>query len=79
VALAWVVAGGSPTWAQPDPEAKKAGPPKLVVLLVFDQFRADYLTRWQDLFGSGDSGRSWMAGPGFRRKNRDILDYVCRK
>lgn len=35
--------------------------PRLVVLLVFDQMRADYLTRWRDLFGAG----------GFRRLMRD--------
>jgi arylsulfatase A-like enzyme len=34
--------------------------PRLVVLVVFDQMRADYLERWRDLFGEG----------GFRRLER---------
>ena len=30
--------------------------PKLVVLLVIDQFRQDFLTRFRPFFGTGDSG-----------------------
>jgi predicted AlkP superfamily pyrophosphatase or phosphodiesterase len=39
-----------------DPEA-----PRLAVLVVFDQMRGDYLTRWDGLFGEG----------GFRRLEKD--------
>src|SRR3954449_4804762 len=44
--------------------------PRLVVLISIDQFRADYLRRFQDLFlppegkgAWGDSAISWSAGP----------------
>ncbi|HNC44757.1 MAG TPA: hypothetical protein PLU80_11365, partial [Acidobacteriota bacterium] len=33
--------------------AKSAGSPKLILLIVVDQFRPDYLTRFGDLFGAG--------------------------
>ena len=36
----------------PSATAADAAPPvKLAVLVVFDQLRGDYLTRWNDLFG----------------------------
>jgi hypothetical protein len=35
-----------------EPE-KKTEPSKLAVLVVFDQMRGDYLTRWNQLFGDG--------------------------
>ena len=41
-------------------------PPKLLVLLVFDQFRGDYLTRWQDQFGPGGFRRIQQDGAWFR-------------
>src|SRR5262249_25417816 len=31
-------------------EPKSASPPRLAVLIVFDQMRGDYLERWQELF-----------------------------
>jgi hypothetical protein len=40
----------SVTFASP---AESANPVKLAVLIVFDQLRGDYLTRWQDLFVGG--------------------------
>lgn len=36
-------------WTAPPP----VGPPKLVVVIVIDQFRADYLKRFQSYFGKG--------------------------
>lgn len=44
-----------------DEPPAKAERPRLVVLVVFDQLRGDYLTRWEPLFGAG----------GFRRLGRD--------
>jgi hypothetical protein len=41
--------------------AAEDGRVRLAVLVVFDQLRADYLSRWQDLFGAD----------GFRRLERD--------
>ncbi len=41
------------------------GPPKLVVLLVFDQFRGDYLRRWHDLYGEGGFKRLQEQGASF--------------
>jgi hypothetical protein len=35
------------------PDEKPQPPTKLAVLVVFDQMRGDYLTRWDDLFGDG--------------------------
>jgi Type I phosphodiesterase / nucleotide pyrophosphatase len=43
------------------PPALHAEPPKLAVLVVFDQMRGDYLERWRDLFAAG----------GFRRLQTD--------
>lgn len=40
--------------------------PRLVVLIVFDQLRGDYLARWQDHFGEG----------GFRRLQTDGAEFV---
>jgi predicted AlkP superfamily pyrophosphatase or phosphodiesterase len=45
----------------PCPPAAANDPPRLAVLVVFDQLRADYLTRWHDLFEEG----------GFRRLQND--------
>ncbi len=42
-------------------EPAASGKPKLIVLVVFDQFRGDYLDRWYDLY----------AANGFRRLERD--------
>jgi len=43
------------------PQAKDDKHPKLVVLVVFDQMRGDYLQKWQPLFGEG----------GFKRLQND--------
>jgi hypothetical protein len=39
--------------APPRSDDEPAEPPRLVVLLVFDQLRGDFLSRWQDLFEEG--------------------------
>jgi hypothetical protein len=44
-----------------DPDA-----PRLVVLMVFDQMRADYLTRWDALFGEGGFHRLETEGAWFK-------------
>jgi hypothetical protein len=49
--------------SQPPPSAKPAG--KLVVLVVFDQMRGDYLDRWADAFGPD----------GFERIKKDGVWY----
>lgn len=43
-----------------------AAKPKLAVLVVVDQLRADYLTRWQDLFGNGGFRRLQTEGAWFQ-------------
>jgi predicted AlkP superfamily pyrophosphatase or phosphodiesterase len=53
-----------PLVAHPDP-APKGKPVKLAVLIVFDQMRGDYLTRWQPLFGQGGFQRLMRNGVGF--------------
>src|SRR5579871_3042094 len=47
--------------ANHSPRAATADQPKLIVLVVFDQMRGDYLQRWQELFGDD----------GFRRLQRE--------
>lgn len=47
------------TPATPPPDAKH---PKLVVLVVFDQMRGDYLKKWQPLFGEGGFKRMQTEG-----------------
>src|SRR5438270_23085 len=47
--------------AESPPKPPAPAPVKLAVLVVFDQLRGDYLTRWDDLFEEG----------GFRRLDRD--------
>jgi hypothetical protein len=43
-----------------------AGPARLAVLVVFDQLRGDYLTRWDDLFGEGGFHRLEQEGAWFQ-------------
>jgi hypothetical protein len=47
------------------PSAGK-GPARLAVLIVFDQMRADYLTRWDALFGEGGFHRLEREGAWFQ-------------
>src|SRR5260370_8065162 len=42
-------------------EAEGQGP-RLAVLVIFDQLRGDYLSRWQDLFGPGGFRRLQTEG-----------------
>lgn len=63
----------APPVEEPKP-APVAEAPKLVVLIVFDQMRGDYLARWADLYGPG----------GFERMKRDgiwfsdcHIPYAC--
>src|SRR6266852_1723994 len=44
-------------------ESKK---PRLAVLVVFDQMKADYLTRWQDLYDKEGFGRLQAEGAWFQ-------------
>src|SRR5262245_34753691 len=48
-----------------DDASKKSTRPKLAVLLVFDQFRGDYLERWKDLYGEGGFKRLMADGAWF--------------
>ena len=50
-----------PGFAAPD-----SASPRLVVLVVFDQMRADYLERWHDLWGEGGFGRLEGQGASFQ-------------
>jgi hypothetical protein len=49
------------------PRAQPAvnGPPRLIVLVYFDQMRGDYLTRWQGLYGRGGFRRLCTDGAWF--------------
>jgi hypothetical protein len=57
--------GGAAALCRPAEAPAPAGPAKLAVLVVFDQMRGDYLTRWESLFGEG----------GFRRLMHDGSFY----
>ncbi len=52
------------------------GRPRLAVLVVFDQFRADYLTRWNDLFGEGGFHRLEREGAWFQNCNYPYADTI---
>lgn len=57
----------NPDPANPDhPDAPPAGPGRLVVVVVFDQFRGDYLARWAAQFGPD----------GFERLKREGVWYA---
>src|SRR5262245_54928824 len=61
VVLSWF-AGLTPLLA----EAPATPPPRLAVLLYFDQFRGDYLERWDALFGEGGLRRLTHEGAWFQ-------------
>ena len=57
---------------QPPRSPKRAGGrPRLVLLIVIDQFRYDYLTRFGDLFGSRGLGRLLREGASWTEANFD--------
>lgn len=51
------------------PAAGAPAKPRLLVLVVFDQMRGDYLTRWQPLFGEGGFRRLLTDGAWFTHCN----------
>jgi predicted AlkP superfamily pyrophosphatase or phosphodiesterase len=56
----------------PRVQRKLEGPhPRLVLLIVVDQFRYDYLTRFGDLFGSQGLGRLVRRGADWTHANFD--------
>jgi predicted AlkP superfamily pyrophosphatase or phosphodiesterase len=63
VLLALALAWPSPVPADP---AQKAGTMRLAVLVVFDQMRGDYLTRWDELFGDDGFHRLEKDGAWFQ-------------
>ena len=60
LAVVVILTGLTPTTSLAGPESQPQRP-RLVVLVVFDQLRGDYLTRWEPYFGEG----------GFRRLQKD--------
>jgi predicted AlkP superfamily pyrophosphatase or phosphodiesterase len=56
----------SPVAAVGDEPAAKQPASKLAVLVVFDQMRGDYLTRWDSLFGDGGFHRLEKEGAWFQ-------------
>src|SRR5439155_6286040 len=51
--------------AAAEPPAIPPQPPRLAVLVVFDQMRGDYPKRWQELFGEGGFRRLQTEGAWF--------------
>jgi predicted AlkP superfamily pyrophosphatase or phosphodiesterase len=60
---------------QPRPAAGALPRPKLVVILMVDQFRYDFLERFYDLFGN-DGFRRLMSGALFTNANYDYVPTV---
>jgi hypothetical protein len=58
--------GESPPAAEEDPPPPEGGPVRLGVLILFDQLRGDYLTRWDGLFGAGGFHRLEKQGAWFQ-------------
>src|SRR5205809_773061 len=58
------------------PPANSPEPARLAVLLVFDQMRADYLTRWQALFGDGGFRRLCSEGAWFQNCHYDYANTM---
>jgi hypothetical protein len=54
--------------------APPGGRPRLAVLLLLDQLRADYLERWQELFGEDGFRRLMREGAWFRSCNYPYSD-----
>ena len=70
-----VLAGflAAPTWSA---EPAKQSRPRLAVLVVFDQMRGDYLTRWQGLFEKDGFRRLATEGAWFQNCNYPYADTV---
>jgi predicted AlkP superfamily pyrophosphatase or phosphodiesterase len=65
--------GGSvPDAAEPRPDP----PPRLVVMVFFDQLRGDYLKRWDELFGEGGFHRLEKEGTWFQNCHYPYSDTV---
>ncbi|HYH67649.1 MAG TPA: alkaline phosphatase family protein, partial [Urbifossiella sp.] len=62
----WYVTRPAPGPDTPNPDGPPSGPGRLVVVVVFDQFRGDYLARWGDHFGPD----------GFERLKREGVWYA---
>ncbi|MBN9519860.1 alkaline phosphatase family protein [bacterium] len=67
--LAVALADDSSRAADPPAEAAR---PRLVVMVVFDQLRADYLTRWEKQFGDGGFRRLEQDGAWFQNCHYDF-------
>src|SRR5947208_7671740 len=58
--------------------------PKLIVIIVIDQFRGDYLTRYQDQFGGGGfrlfvyQGGKFSDGMRSDKVGRNAAGQACR-
>jgi hypothetical protein len=59
----------NPSGGVPAPGSAVGECPRLAVLVVFDQLRADYLTRWDDLFVEGGFRRLKQEGASFEHCN----------
>lgn len=57
-------------------QAAEPSRPRLAVVVVFDQMRGDYLTRWQDLFGKDGFRRLETGGAWFQNCNYPYSNTV---
>ena len=79
LALCWLVTTLAPLAAAQRPSrpsaASTAARPKLVVVIMVDQFRYDFLERFADLFGN-DGFKRLMSGANFTNANYDYVPTV---
>jgi predicted AlkP superfamily pyrophosphatase or phosphodiesterase len=60
----------------PKPEPAAPEKPRLAVLVFFDQFRGDYLARWDELYGQGGFHRLEREGAWFQNCHYPYSDTV---
>ena len=74
LALALVLILAAVTLGQRRPQSDTlAKRPRLVLLIVIDQFRYDYLDRFGDLFGANGLRRLWRDGASWTQSNYDHM------
>jgi predicted AlkP superfamily pyrophosphatase or phosphodiesterase len=65
-----------PVFALSSPAAAEPVPPRLAVLVVFDQLRGDYPERWVELYGPGGFRRLEEGGAWFQNCHYSYADTV---
>src|SRR6266540_3429817 len=67
---------GASGFTSPRAAGQRPAKPKLALIIVIDQLRADYLEKWQDLFGEGGFKRLQTEGAWFTNCHYPYADTV---